>query len=80
MCAAGCNTDISGRPQEGLGTEKEEMNVTAKLENQIIITLSREYGSGGRYIGKLVAEKLGISVDEDYASTAVETFDTIAEQ
>ena len=26
------------------------------------------------------AEKLGISVDEDYASTAVETFDTIAEQ
>ena len=30
-------------------TEKEEINVTANLENQIIITLSREYGSGGRY-------------------------------
>ena len=43
-------------------TEKEEMNVTANLENQIIITLSREYGSGGRYIGKLVAEKLGIKL------------------
>ena len=39
-------------------TEKEEINVTANLENQIIITLSREYGSGGRYIGKLVAEKM----------------------
>lgn len=25
-----------------------------------VITISREYGSGGRFIGKLVAEKLGI--------------------
>ncbi len=25
-----------------------------------IVTISREYGSGGRYIGELVAEKLGI--------------------
>ena len=28
----------------------------------IIITIAREYGSGGRYIGKLVAEKLGIKL------------------
>lgn len=27
---------------------------------QIIITISREYGSGGRYIGRLVAEQLGL--------------------
>ncbi|WP_300365949.1 AAA family ATPase [Brachyspira sp.] len=27
----------------------------------IIITISRQYGSGGRYIGKLIAEKLNIS-------------------
>lgn len=26
-----------------------------------VITISREYGSGGRFIGKLVADKLGIS-------------------
>lgn len=26
-----------------------------------VITISREYGSGGRFIGKLVAEKMGIS-------------------
>ncbi len=26
-----------------------------------VITIGREYGSGGRYIGKLVAEKLGIN-------------------
>ena len=25
-----------------------------------VITISREYGSGGRMIGKMVAEKLGI--------------------
>lgn len=29
---------------------------------KMIITISREYGSGGRYIGKLVAEKLGIKL------------------
>ena len=42
--------------------EKEEIKATANLGNQLIITLSREYGSGGRYIGKLVAEKLGIKL------------------
>ena len=26
----------------------------------MVITISREYGSGGRYVGKLLAEKLGI--------------------
>lgn len=26
-----------------------------------VVTISREYGSGGRFIGKLIAEKLGIS-------------------
>ena len=28
--------------------------------NNIIITIAREYGSGGRYVGKLLADKLGI--------------------
>ena len=27
-----------------------------------IITIAREYGSGGRYVGKLVADKLGIKL------------------
>ena len=30
------------------------------LNKHVIITVSREYGSGGRYIGRLVADKLGI--------------------
>lgn len=38
--------------------EKEE----SILDKQVIITIAREYGSGGRYVGKLVAEKLGIKL------------------
>lgn len=30
------------------------------LNDKVIITISREYGSGGRYIGRMVADKLGI--------------------
>lgn len=32
------------------------------LNEHVIITINREYGSGGRYIGKLVADKLGINL------------------
>lgn len=36
---------------------------TVKVKGEpIIITLSREYGSGGRYVGKLIAEKLGVKL------------------
>ena len=53
--------------------EKEEITATANLENQVIITLSREYGSGGRYIGKLVAEKLGIKLyDKEFVAKLAE--------
>ena len=30
------------------------------LNKHIIITIAREYGSGGRYVGRLIADKLGI--------------------
>ena len=54
-------------------TEKEEIKATSNLENQVIITLSREYGSGGRYIGKLVAEKLGIKLyDKEFVAKLAE--------
>ncbi|MFC0876771.1 DUF6198 family protein [Saccharicrinis sp. FJH2] len=33
----------------------------SKLKNNLVITISREYGSGGHEIGKLLAEKLGFS-------------------
>ena len=31
-----------------------------KLDKHMVITISREYGSGGRYVGRLIADKLGI--------------------
>lgn len=47
-------------------TEQEQVEDATEtnsiLPNKIIITLSREYGSGGRYIGKLIADKLGIKL------------------
>mgnify|MGYP004506808745 FL=1 len=41
----------------------DETNINHnKDDKKIVITIAREYGSGGRYIGKLVAEKLGIKL------------------
>ena len=42
--------------------ELQENNKELKpiLKNKVVITISREYGSGGRFVGKLVSEKLGI--------------------
>lgn len=53
--------------------QKEDVieNINSKeqdiLEKQVVITISREYGSGGRYIGKLIADKLKIKLyDKDF--------------
>ena len=47
---------------EDTETVKENTTTENQLNKHIIITVSREYGSGGRYIGKLVADKLGIKL------------------
>ena len=57
-----------------LGKEKyqsssliDDTSTDNKLSKHIIITVSREYGSGGRYIGRLIADKLGIKFyDKDF--------------
>ena len=38
----------------------DENKVHNKLPHKLIITVAREYGSGGRYVAKLLAEKLDI--------------------
>ncbi len=47
-------------------TPMEELDEMTEEHNEekipVVITISREYGSGGRYIGRLVAEKLGIKL------------------
>ena len=48
---------------------KENDNEKIKDNRHIVITIAREYGSGGRYIGKLVSEKLGINFyDKEFIS------------
>lgn len=48
--------DIKGSNEISL-----ENNVTKPYNGKpVVITISREYGSGGRFVGKLVSEKLGI--------------------
>lgn len=40
----------------------EDVEVVNGEGKQVVVTIAREYGSGGRYIGKLVSEKLGIKL------------------
>lgn len=45
-----------------LPNEDDEINpiVNTKSDEKIVITIAREYGSGGRYVGKLLSEQLNI--------------------
>ena len=58
----GQNDDgISVNPEDTNTNVDDESNIDTKKPNEhMIITIAREYGSGGRYIGRLVAEKLGL--------------------
>lgn len=40
----------------------DNINIKNSNNKHIVITISREYGSGGRYVGKLVADTLGIKL------------------
>ncbi len=44
-----------------------------------IITISREYGSGGRFIGKLIAEKLNIGFYDEELLTKAATMSGLSE-
>ncbi len=46
--------------EEKVQTNKSKNSDIQKSKKGVIITISREHGSQGKYIGKLVAEKLGI--------------------
>lgn len=45
-----------------LSNEDDEISpiVSTKSDKKIVITIAREYGSGGRYVGKLLSEQLNI--------------------
>ena len=44
---------------------EENESTENNIDNNIIITISREYGSGGRYVGKLLAKELGIKLYDE---------------
>jgi len=45
----------------------DDTSTENKLNKNVVITISREYGSGGRYIGRLIADILGIKFyDKDF--------------
>lgn len=43
----------------------ESENIENSSDNNIIITISREFGSGGRYVGKLLSKELGIKLYDE---------------
>ena len=55
-----------GNVEEKNHTIKDEKEQNKEDCNKLIITVAREYGSGGRYVAQLLAEKLGIKIyDKD---------------
>lgn len=51
------NLSKSNTKSEALIDDTSTNNI---LNKHIVITIAREYGSGGRYVGRLIADKLGI--------------------
>jgi len=53
---------LLGKPSDKKSTALDDNTYTDKMPNDknIVITINREFGSGGRYVGKLVANLLGI--------------------
>lgn len=52
---------------------EDDISTVNKLNKHIVITISRQYGSGGRYIGRLIADKLGIKFyDKEFISKVAE--------
>lgn len=51
----------------------DDTSTDNQLDKQVVITIAREYGSGGRYVGRLIADKLGIKLyDKDFIMKVAE--------
>ena len=52
----------------------DDTSTDKKVKDHVVITVSREYGSGGRYVGRLIADKLGIKFyDKEIITKLAET-------
>ena len=62
-----------GRKSKNSQTLVDDTSSDNKLKQKVIITISREYGSGGRYVGRLIADKLGIKFyDKEFVEKLAE--------
>lgn len=63
------------KAENKVSKDAKENDLSASSKSNFVITISREYGSGGRYIGKLIADKLGIKLyDKEFIeAVAAET-------
>ena len=64
-------TEIRHLREEKLTSQTliDDTSTDNKLNKHIVITVSREYGSGGRYVGRLIADKLGIKLyDKEFVT------------
>lgn len=52
--------NLSKTSEEKSYAISDENNKNKDNQGNVIITIAREYGSGGRYVGKLLAEKLNV--------------------
>jgi cytidylate kinase len=51
---------IGKAKKEESHTLVDDTSTNNVLNKKVVITISREYGSGGRYIGRIIADRLGI--------------------
>ena len=65
------NLNKSQVKENNLSVDSDEKIAADKKVDNVVITISREYGSGGRYVGKLVAEKLGIKLYDEQILTKI---------
>lgn len=66
------NLNKSQVKENNLSVDSDEEIAADKKADNVVITISREYGSGGRYVGKLVAEKLGIKLYDEQILTKLQ--------
>lgn len=60
---------LGKRKAENANLLVDDTSTDNKLSKKVIVTISREYGSGGRYVGRLIADKLGIRFyDKDFVT------------
>lgn len=62
-----------GKKNNKVGALIDDTSTDNKLTSHTVITISREYGSGGRYVGRIIADKLGIKLyDKDFITAVAE--------